>query len=429
MPAASSFTLHLPPVIRHLGLKCARASGQAFLVGGAVRDLLSKQSTHDYDLVIAGLSPATVKDIASSYGHVHDVGRSFGTLRLITTRTTVDIALPRRESKIAPGHRGFAIHANPRIPIVDDLRRRDFTINAMAINLSTNTVLDPFGGQRDLRRHILCIVDAQTFGDDPLRLLRGVQFAARFALRADLKSLRLMKKMAGSIIELPAARIFAEWEKFVLLAKKPSLGLRIATTVDVFSPLVGRTVRFPETLYRAVDHLPSLPAQHRQIVFWSLLLRAIPVKSQQPFLLRLGFSRNTYHQIRRLTAATHRLPKKIGRQEVFSLARRLDPLPVGHAVSLLGCLRPITSRTLARTAKRYHLLHQPPPHVLSGHELIGLGIKPGAGMGQLLAVADDAHDRGITRSEILAGIRQSKNPVRALRALMRQRKAQGDKAA
>ena len=97
----------------------------------------------------------------------------------------VDVALPRRDSKVGPGHRGIAVEGDPSLSVEEAARRRDFTMNAMLFDPATGEILDPWGGRRDLEARLLRAVDARTFGEDPLRALRAVQFAARYELEVE----------------------------------------------------------------------------------------------------------------------------------------------------------------------------------------------------------------------------------------------------
>jgi tRNA nucleotidyltransferase (CCA-adding enzyme) len=177
----------------------------------------------------------------------------------------LDVALPRRDSKVGPGHRGIAVEGDPSLSIEEAARRRDFTINAMLFDPATGELLDPWGGRRDLEARLLRAVDARTFGEDPLRALRAVQFAARYELEVDEATAALCAAMP--LAELPAERVFGEVEKLLLKARRPSLGLALLKTWGML-PVVA-----PELL--ALEATPQDPAWHPEGDVWEHTLQVV----------------------------------------------------------------------------------------------------------------------------------------------------------
>lgn len=168
--------------------------GKVYAVGGFVRDYLLKGIPNDMDIEIHGVVLNDVREILKGeFGSINEVGKSFGVFKV----GEFDISLPRKDSKTSPGHKGFDINVDPFMGIKEALRRRDFTINAMAYHSDGEclTLHDPYGGYDDLKNKILRIVDPQTFVEDPLRVLRGVQFASRFNLSIDPETFRLMRSL------------------------------------------------------------------------------------------------------------------------------------------------------------------------------------------------------------------------------------------
>jgi tRNA nucleotidyltransferase (CCA-adding enzyme) len=185
---------------------------------------------------------------------VNTVGESFTVYKV----EEVDVSLPRVESKIGRGHRAFAVTGDPTLNPRDAARRRDFTINAISWDPLTGELEDPFNGQQDLQRRLLRVVDKDTFADDSLRVLRGVQFVARFDLTVDPSSAALMK--AIKLDDLPAERIWGEIEKLLLQARRPSIGLRLALDLGVIHRL------FPEI--EALVGCPQEPEWHPEGDVW-----------------------------------------------------------------------------------------------------------------------------------------------------------------
>lgn len=199
--------------------KISQHGGTCFLVGGAVRDEILGLDPKDQDIEVFGLNGEQLQSILSEFGEVNLVGRAFGIFKL----NEFDFSLPRRDSKNGFGHKGFSVESDSNMTIEMAASRRDFTINAISKNLHTGEIVDPFWGVSDLQRGILRPVWDKTFVDDPLRVLRGMQFAARFSLVGTSDLFRLTNSIQDRT--LPKGRIWGEWEKLFLKGVKPSLGL------------------------------------------------------------------------------------------------------------------------------------------------------------------------------------------------------------
>jgi tRNA nucleotidyltransferase (CCA-adding enzyme) len=202
------------------------AGGRPYLVGGAVRDALLGRPAKDLDVEVFGLPLPHLKEVLARAGRVDAVGESFTVFKvsgLEGADGAVDVSLPRRDSKVGPGHRGIAVTGDPGLSLEEAGRRRDFTINAVMFDPFAQAFADPFGGRGDLERRILRAVDLETLGEDPLRALRAVQLAARFELTVDPETARRCASMP--LAELPAERVFGEIQKLLLKARRPSIGL------------------------------------------------------------------------------------------------------------------------------------------------------------------------------------------------------------
>src|SRR4051812_8189552 len=200
------------------------AGGRALVVGGWVRDRLLGVAEADkinIDLEVFGIPGDRLRTLLETFGNVEAVGESFQVYKV----GDIDVSLPRRDSKAGRGHRGFVVTGDPEMSIADAARRRDFTINAISWDPLTGEYFDPFDGRRDLDRRLLRIVDPQTFADDSLRVLRGVQFVARFDLTIEPATAALCRQIP--LDDLPAERVWGEFEK-LLFAKTPSLGFSAA---------------------------------------------------------------------------------------------------------------------------------------------------------------------------------------------------------
>lgn len=210
------------------------AGGRALLVGGVVRDVLFGKVSKDFDLEVYGLEPAVIKEIVQAHGKTKEVGEAFGILTLtVSEGIGIDVSLPRRDSKTGKGHKDFAIDADPHMSITEAARRRDFTFNALAAHPITGEIYDPYGGVEDALNRVLRVTDEERFGDDPLRVLRAIQFIGRFGLEVHPDSLRILRNMVPELVHISPERFKDEWKKLFLRSERPSLGLATAMTLGV----------------------------------------------------------------------------------------------------------------------------------------------------------------------------------------------------
>ena len=231
---------------REIALAARAAGGRALIVGGWVRDRLRGHPSKDIDLEVFGVPQDRLATLLAPLGRVEAVGQSFPVYKVVAEEggDVIDVALPRRESKSGRGHKGFEVIGDPAMTVEGAARRRDFTVNAIAWDPLTDTCEDPFDGRADLDRRVLRAVDLTTFGDDSLRVLRAVQFAARFEFALDADTAMLCRRTA--LDDLPAERIWGELEKLLLAAERPSVGFALSLDLGVvdrllpeLKPLVG----------------------------------------------------------------------------------------------------------------------------------------------------------------------------------------------
>jgi len=205
------------------------ANGEVYEVGGSVRDRFLGKPNKDADYLVCNLSIHTLAQILKDYGKVAQVGKSFGVLKFFPhsqSQIEMDFAIPRKEKSTGVGHKDFEVHFDPSLPVTVDLSRRDFTINAMAFNLKNQELVDPFGGKKDLDNKVLRQVFPKAFEEDPLRLVRAVQFAARFQLSIEKKTWESIQANASLIKTVSPERIVEELRK-LFLATKPSHGFNL----------------------------------------------------------------------------------------------------------------------------------------------------------------------------------------------------------
>jgi tRNA nucleotidyltransferase (CCA-adding enzyme) len=198
--------------------------GRPLIAGGAVRDWLLGEKSKDLDVEVFNCSWDQLLAVLKSRGKVDLVGKSFGVAKFHVEALEIDFALPRSEIKTGSGHKGFAVSANPELDPQRAALRRDFTINSISFDWKARQIVDPLHGVDDLEKRRLCH-SSPAFAEDPLRVLRGFQFCARFELEPAAETIDLCRQIASSFSEIPIERIWMEWEKWALRSVRPSLGL------------------------------------------------------------------------------------------------------------------------------------------------------------------------------------------------------------
>ncbi len=215
--------------------------GTLFAVGGRVRDELRRQfegaavALKDLDYVVTGVPADDLRERLRRIGRVDLVGASFAVFKVTFDGRTVDVALPRRERSIGAGHRDFAVESGPEIPLVDDLSRRDFRMNMIARALPSGDLVDPYGGADDIRARRIDVLTPRTFEEDPLRMLRAAQFAARFDYALTDETRRAMTAAAPLVQSVSAERIADEFTKLLVQAPKPSAGFELLRETGVLA--------------------------------------------------------------------------------------------------------------------------------------------------------------------------------------------------
>ncbi len=226
--------------------------GRPKLVGGCVRDWLLGQRSDDFDIEVSGTDFATLHRVLQPFGSTDVVGRSFGVIKLYIRGRCYDFSLPRRESKTGAGHRGFAVEPDPTLSDAEAAARRDFTLNSIGYDPFAQKLIDPHNGVRDLKAGILRHT-SPAFIEDPLRVLRAFQLAARFDLELAPETVDLCRQIQASGRELPVERIWGEWAKWAEKSVRPSRGLHILGET-------GWLTHFPEVA--ALDGCPQEPEWH-----------------------------------------------------------------------------------------------------------------------------------------------------------------------
>lgn len=213
--------------------------GTLYAVGGRVRDEVRQAlegfatPLKDLDYVVAGLGLSELEERLASAGRVDVVGASFSVLKFTAGEETVDVALPRRERSVGVGHREFEIESGPDVSLESDLARRDFRMNMLARAIPSGEIIDPYGGEADIRARRIDILSEAAFQEDPLRMLRAAQFAARFGYEVSDRVREAMSAAAPLAATVSGERVQDELTKLLAQAARPSVGLELLRRTGV----------------------------------------------------------------------------------------------------------------------------------------------------------------------------------------------------
>jgi tRNA nucleotidyltransferase (CCA-adding enzyme) len=449
--------MKLPGSLRNV-LEAVRKVGRPRLVGGCVRDWLLGLDYHDFDIEVAGVDFETLRRALAPFGATDVVGRSFGVIKLNLDGSSYDFSLPRRESKVGAGHRGFAISPDPSLGDAEAAARRDFTLNAIAWDPFEEALIDPLGGKADLDARVLRHASA-AFTEDPLRVLRAFQLAARFDFALAPETATLCASIRDSMQELPVERVWGEWEKWATKSIRPSRGISVLEQTDwlVHFPEIAAlrgTQQEPEWHPEGdvLDHTSfcldalvgleawkSFDASRRQLLTFAVLAHdfgkpATTVRAERggrtrlvspghdvagvplaaSFLRRIGAPLDLDGPVMALVSRHH--AHHDGQQNGFSdaqirrLSRRLEPATVEDLAVVMHADNlgrpPLESpdtiqliELLRERARELRVQQGAPRPILGGRHLIQLGMEPGPDFRPILDAAYDAQIEGAFSDE------------------------------
>ena len=302
-----------------------RAGGRAYFVGGCVRDALLGRENKDIDIEVHRVPVETLEGILDALGERISMGASFGVLGL--RHYDLDIAMPRAETATGFGHKDFAVSVDPFLGEEKAASRRDFTINALMRDVLTGEILDFFGGRGDLARGLIRHVNDRSFGEDPLRVIRGAQFAARFGFEVAPETRALCVTMR--VDALAGDRVMGELEKALLKAAAPSVFFE---ELRAMRQLHGW---FPE-LEPLID-LPQPPQHHPEGDVWTHTMQVLDAAAKQ----RAQASEPLYYM---LAALCHDLGKAVTTAEVNGKLHALGHKKAGIPIAK-RFLRRLTGET------------------------------------------------------------------------------------
>ncbi len=364
------------------------------IIGGYIRDYLLHKTSKDIDIELYGISSLDLlQNILEEFGSVNNVGKSFGVCKLSLKNWEIDFSLPRRDSKVKDGHKGFEVQTDVNLDFKTATSRRDFTINAIGYDVKSKKILDPFNGQEDLKNSLLRAVDLEKFDEDPLRVLRAVQFSSRFNLSLEKKLHQKCEEMMQKSVlnELPKERIFDEIKKLLLKSKKPSLGILLLKDIqgflyfEEFSSL--SEIEF-KTILSALDNVKASTT-----LMLAIICTYFSQENRTSFLEKMTNEVTLIKNILTLLNTSIDL-NNITNYEIYKLATQVNIeefLCYKNAMDLGNNIHAIENiRSKAIKLNVYNNKLKP---LLQGKDIINLGLKPSKEFSTILNAAYEAQMR------------------------------------
>jgi tRNA nucleotidyltransferase (CCA-adding enzyme) len=366
------------------------------LVGGCVRDRYMGRLFSDIDIEVHNLQDMdSLISALKTIGRVDEVGKSFGVLK-VGPLGKIDVSLPRRDSKIAEGHRGFTVEVDPTMTLEEAAGRRDFTMNAMMFDPFTETLIDPYRGQLDIDLGILRHT-TKAFSEDPLRVLRAVQFSARLGFGIASETAELCRELTSSFEELANERVWGEWEKILKSGTHFVMALdvlRKAGWIEFFPELQSVVGGNTDSVAEACD-LNMVNEDLRAI----LVLASLTLDSRYKEIKSIGASKSILTPASKIAAEAAIARRNTTGTAMRKMARRLHPFSIEHVCMVL----PYGSGPVYRAANSAGVFEKPILLPINGDDLIAKGFQPGKIFTEILQRLTTELDEGriFTRTEAL----------------------------
>ena len=378
--------MQLPQPVLALCDAIRSAGGEAWLVGGCVRDHLLGRPPKDLDIEVHKLPAGALKSVLKRHGRVKAVGRSFGVFKLRMGDLELDIGLPQTASSRVQGTDEITVQGDPWISLPESARRRDLTINAIAYDPLTEAYADPYCGREDLAAGMLREVSPQTFVEDPLRVLRVMQFAARFefAVAPSLAQLCL----DTPISDLQSERVWIELQKLLLKPSRPSLGLDCAGRLAIFERVLPSLVPVNDArLGAALDAAAAMraDAEHPLALMLAVLLHRVPDDAESILDRLKVFTLSGYPLRARVLHAVSAWPTLTTPASPATLRWLAEDGEVALvARTALAATGADAAASALQQAAQMGITIKPTPALIKGRDLRPLGIPPGPHMGKIL---------------------------------------------
>lgn len=369
------------------------------IVGGFIRDFLLLIDSKDIDIEIYGISSfIELQNLLKEFGSVNIVGRSFGVCKLYFEDYDLDFSFPRRDNKIKNGHKGFEIEIDTTLDFKTAASRRDFTINSIGYDVTLKKILDPFNGINDLNNKILKAVDNDSFAEDPLRVLRAVQFSTRFELQIESNLFTTCKDMVlnNMLEELPKERVFEEIKKLLLYSKKPSKGFELLR--EFGSDIGGKNIYVLDEIAKQL----TTNIQTNLILMLAALCYNFDENRRKKFILRFTNEKILLDETVKLANLHNEIDNMytsgITNYKLYKLASKIDISKLLILSSSIFFTKNSSKvykagNEIKKRAKELNILEQKLPPLLGGKDLLKLHLKPSSLFSKVLDEAYEAQMR------------------------------------
>lgn len=355
------------------------------IVGGYIRDSILNIPSKDIDVELYNIASLVIlKDLLSEFGNLNQVGKSFGVSKLNIDNLEIDFSLPREDSKISNGHKGFKITTNKNLDFKTAASRRDFTINSIGYDINKQKILDPFFGIKDIKSRTLKAVNLNKFDEDPLRALRAIQFCARFQLTVDkelLDKLRFMFK-TKLITQLPKERIFDEIQKLLLKSDKPSIGFKLLKDINGFLFFDEFNNSNYENIFLQVDFYSCIKTDIKKlnlIIMLTLISSNLEKNVQNSFINKLTNDKTIIIGVRELLACQNciNFDKDLKNYDIYKLSTKINIryLSLFLQAKFLGKKNHFISK-LIKISIDLGVYEKKAKALIEGKDLIKLGLSP-----------------------------------------------------
>jgi len=453
--------IKLEPVLTTVLLHLKELSFKSLIVGGSVRDAILGIEPKDIDIEVYGISYEKLKEVLQIYGSVNLVGKAFGVIKFnpvnVDNGTDYDFSIPRKENKVGVKHQDFEITFDENMTIEQAAARRDFTFNSIAYDPLTFEVYDYYGGLYDIDNKIMRHT-SDKFSEDVLRILRGMQFQARFGFELHPDTAAIMREMvrSGEIEKLPKERVFEEWMKWAEKGTKHDLifnFLRESSLINCYRELEALKETIQDHIYHpegdveihtslCLAHMDkviereNIVGKEKVILVMSILLHDIakPYVTEEKFkrgrmvitsegheelggdmclviLPELGFHEELVTPISRLVenhlagVNIASIKKESSRHKsVKKLSRKLFPATIKQLLYVMESdtngrggsehVVPIGAKELLEVAEEIHVVEKQYEYMLMGRHLIEAGLKPSEKFGTILKASYEAQENG-----------------------------------
>lgn len=379
-----------------------REIGNPLIVGGAVRDSFDGHDNKDIDIEVHGTDIDTIVKLLKNKGYsVDEVGKKFGVLKASKSGVVsdLDVAVPRRENRTGAGHRNFEVELDDTMTVSEAAERRDFTFNAVMVDPARKILIDPAGGRDDFDNKVMRHV-SEKFSEDPLRVLRGFQFAGRFGMTYAPETAQLARSLRNEYSDLSVERVREEWGKYFTKSTHPEMGIAALRESgwDDMTPGLSDALT---TATNDLNNLPKIPQKDREIVGAALIARNMKAKDV-PGLFNIALGSNDDRRKAKLFIATDfdDLATSSYNRKMWAADAVSKKTNFKEFESYAIATNDPAALKAARLAKAEGVFEKPEPLLLNGNEVMSYtDKKPGRWLGEVIEAVKEKQYRGELRTK------------------------------